>query len=636
MYFCGLFKNYMEVNNSIFKEFWNIIRYFLFWYLIALVDRSIFLLSFLDKLEGNKLQVAVETFCYGLRLDLSFAAYISIIPFLVYCIAYYFPRLGLGFRFYRNYTLVMLVILSFITIININIYREWGDKISNRAIDAFLISPSGAVASAESTPMAIPILVFIGSLMGEFFLYLRVAKSFAPAHARRKLFAFGRFLIYAVFLFTCIRSGYGRAALNPSMAYFSEVNFHNHAAVNTYWALMKDYFKPKQTNPYPFFSDEEANKLLAPVFYEEPGKSPAILNTQRPNVVLIILESYIADLVASLGGEPGITPKMEELIKQGVLFNNVYAASDRSDKGMVGILSAFPAQGPESIIKHITKHENLPAMGQELDSLGYQNSFYYGGQSEFYNFKSYMLSHGVERIVDNSDFNFNHQRSSWGVYDHEVFKRMISDLDQDKEPFFSTMFTLINHEPFELKGTYKFGNKNNADKFRSTAYYTDSALFAFIEEAKTKDWYKNTLFIMVADHGHRLPAEKWDLSHPQRFHIPLLFFGDVIKPEYRGEVITRLGNQTDMVGTLFQQMGVSRARYPWSRDLLNPSVPAYAFYNSKDALGIISPEQTLSYDNVGQIINYRKNSDANSDADRALLDTAKAYYQNVYKQFLSY
>ncbi|MFZ4860671.1 LTA synthase family protein [Sphingobacterium sp. Mn56C] len=537
------------------------------------------------------------------------------------------------------YTIIVLLFYIVTSFINVNIYREWGDKISKRAIDAFWASPSGAVASAESTPIVLPIIGMIAGIIGGYFLYRYMFKSVRFYNYKKISANLIQLVVGVLILFTFIRGGYGRAPLNPSKAYFSETTFYNHAAVNTQWALLKDYFRKSTLlrNPYNYYSnDAEIAEAIKPAFTANPDSSVQVLKTQKPNVVLILLESFVAQLVESLGGEKGITPNMEKLIKEGILFDQIYAASDRSDKGMVGVMSGFPAQGPESIIKYISKHENMPAIGQELDSAGYHTSFYHGGQSEFYNFKSYMLTHGIERVVDMANFGLNEKRSSWGVYDDVVFNRMIQDLAQEKRPFFSMIFTLINHEPFDLKGHYKFGNDNNANKFRSTAYYTDSVLNDFVEKAKKQDWYANTLFVVVADHGHRLPADKYELSNPQRFHIPLLFFGGALKDAYKGKIYNRIGNQTDVAATLLHQLGLPTARYTWSRDLLNPTTAQVAFYNSKDAFGIVTPHQAVSFDNIGKSINYKSNPNYPVGQMDSLINIAKAYYQGVYKDFLKY
>ncbi|WP_164108076.1 MULTISPECIES: LTA synthase family protein [Sphingobacterium] len=614
-------------------------RYFLFWLVVCFIDRFIFIISFFEKVKDKPLTDVLNIFYHGLFLDFSAVAYICVIPFLLYSVLSFFSEVKFKRKVLDVYTLVVLLLYFGVSFININIYREWGDKISKRAIDAFWASPSGAVASAESTPIFVPIVGIIAGIVLGYYLYRYLFKSVWFFNIKKPLANSLKLLLGIFILFTFIRGGYGRAPLNPSKAYFSENTFYNHAAVNTQWSLLRDYFTRSTLlrNPYAFYDNDTLLKSkLEPVFTNNPDSSVQILTMNRPNVVLIMMESFVGDLIASLGGEKGVTPNLEKLIQEGVLFDHIYAASDRSDKGMIGVLSGFPAQGPESIIKYIPKHENIPAIGEDLDQNGYSNSFYHGGQSEFYNFKSYMLTHGVDKVVDQANFGLHEDRASWGVYDHVIFSQMLKDFKKEKQPFFSTMFTLINHEPFELKGEYKFGKDSNPNKFRSTAYYTDSVIFDFIEKAKKEDWYENTLFVLVADHGHRFPTEKWDLSHPKRFHIPLVFFGDVIKKEFRGKVISRIGNQTDLAATLLHQLGISTVRYPWSRDLFNSATTDVAFYNSKDAFGIITPQQTVSFENVGKSINYQANLDYPKVKTDSLLDIAKAYYQGVYNEFLAY
>jgi len=478
---------------DVVNELKAFVRFFGFWLLICFIDRVIFITVFFDKIGGASSKEIFRMFYHGLSLDLSTVAYISALPFLVYCLISFVTKWKFSRKALDIYTLVVLILFFVVSFINVNVYREWGDKISKRAIDAFFASPSGAIASAESTPVFLPILgIFLG-IFGSYYLYLRLFKNVAFGNIRTYWGMGFRLLIGAFIIFTFIRGGYGRATLNPSKAYYSEEAFNNHAAVSTQW------------------ESEDLSKYLQPVFASNPDSTVNILTTHRPNIVFVLLEGFVGDLVESMGGEKGITPHMETFIKEGVFFDRIYSASDRSDKGVIGTFSAFPAQGPESVIKYISKHENMHAFMQELDSAGYHNSFYHGGQSEFYNVKSYMLTHGVERVVDNANFSPTEERVSWGVTDAVVLNRMIKDLQKEQTPFYSSIFTLVNHEPFQLKGAYKFGSDNNANKFRSTAYYTDSVLNDFVQQAKKEAWYKNTLFVMIADHGHRLPAEKYEI-----------------------------------------------------------------------------------------------------------------------------
>lgn len=641
---------YLQLNVNLAIDFFsnmkNVVKdsrgfffYFGFWLMMSFLDRSIFLIFFSEKLDNPNITDVLRIFFHGLPLDFSVASYICVLPFLGYLLLNYYSNETLKRKLLKAYTFVILLFYQIVTFANVNIYREWGDKISKRAIDAIAEDAAGAAASAESTPILIPVLGIVLLTAGCYWLFLRLFKGveFPKKLPVWKLCI--QLFIGALFLFGFIRGGFGRAPLNPSKAYFSSKTFYNHAAVNTHYALLREYFTRNQRmrSPYKYFQEEgEALEKIKPAFIENPDSSFNILKTKQPNVVLLVLESFVADLIESTGGEKGITPHFEEMISKGVFFDQIYAASDRSDKGIVGIFSGFPGQGPESIIKYIDKHENMPAIGQEFFNAGYTTSFYHGGQSEFYNFKSYMLTHGIERVVDIMNFSPLLPRTSWGVYDHIVFEKMIEDLDEDKQPFFSSIFTLVNHEPFELYEDYKYGKDNNVNKFKSTAYYTDHSIYQFIEEAKKKDWYKNTLFVLVADHGHRLPAEKWDISRPQRFHIPLLFLGDVIKEEYRGKKFNQIGNQTDLAKTLLNQLNLPSDQYKWSRDLFNSTMPQVAFYNSKDAFGIISPEEVISYDRVGNRINFNSNEQYPQVKADSLLNMAKAYYQEVYEDFMKY
>ena len=624
---------------SVYKDAKAFFYYFGFWLIMCFLDRLVFILSFLPKMKSASLMDFLEIYYHGFLLDLSVSAYICAIPFLLYCLFGLLPKVNFKRKALNIYTLIVLILFVITSFANVNIYREWGDKISKRAIDAIFEDAMGAVASAESTPVLIPVLGIILGVSVGYWIYKRIFRNITFQEKSSAWTIAVQFCLVGLLLFTCIRGGYGRSPLNPSRAYFTQKTFYNHAAVNTQYALIREYFSRNQRSrsPYVYFTDEKQREaVLKPIFTSNPDSSKQILKTERPNIVLIVLESFVADLIESTGGEKGITPHMEEFIKEGVLFNNLYAASDRSDKGLVAVFSGFPAQGPESIIKYIDKHENMPAIGQEIQAAGYHTAFYHGGQSEFYNMKSYMLTHGIEEVVDNVKFNPLEPRSSWGVFDDVVFNRMLEDINEEELPFFYSIFTLVNHEPFELRGDYKFGKNTNANKFRSTANYTDQTVFEFIESAKKAAWYKNTLFIIVADHGHRLPSEKWDITHPKRFHIPLIFFGDVIKDEYKGTKISRLGNQTDLAKTLLTQLRLPTDKYKWSRDLFNSTYPEAAFYNSKDAFGIITKDQTISYDRVGNLINYKWKRQYPQVKNDSLLNIAKAYNQGVYNDFMKY
>ncbi len=618
------------------KSFFILSRFFAFWLIYFLIDRIIFLTYFPDKLQGVSTLEFLKTLLYGLRLDASMTGYISLIPLLIFIVLWCFPKLNLKPVYAKSYVLFWIVIFSFITISNFNIYREWGTKLNYRALDFAFNSTSEAIASSSSSPILASfsiffIFIFISYFISRKLIIYKIPKE--KMHLSKKLIA-SIFFLAITFLF--IRGGLGTSPINQSMAYFSEKPFLNHSAINTEWNLVHDVLNNRYVNdnPYKYFPKDSAEKLVAELYKSPTEKTEQILKIQNPNVVFIILESFTADLVERLGGEKGVSPQLEKLIDQGLFFDHIYASGDRTDKGIIAVLSAFPAQATRSIMKINEKQEKLPAIPQILAQNGYHTSFYYGGESEFFNIKSFVLTHGFQKLVDIKDFN-SPDLSSWGAFDHIVFQKNAEELGEQKQPFFSTLMTLTNHEPFQLPGKSHFPGESMSDKFRSTAYYTDESLGNYLESVKNKSWYKNTLFVIVADHGHRLPKNLYENYDPARFRIPLLFFGDALKDEYRGKTISKVGNQTDIAATLLAQLNISSEKFHWSQDLLNPATQGFSFFDWDNGFGFAKNDQVVSVDNISKKIIFLKDSTKKTEAAE-LEKYGKAYMQQVFQEYIDY
>ncbi|HXI00792.1 MAG TPA: sulfatase-like hydrolase/transferase [Sphingobacteriaceae bacterium] len=610
-----------------------LLRFVCFWLIFFFIDRSIFLIFFSDKLAVSPHEV-VSTYVNGLRLDFSTAVYISAIPLLIYIVLWLFPRLKLSTSVPRAYVYITISLITLISVINLNIYREWGSKVNYRAFQLAFSSPNEAFASAASSPLFLSVLIAVLMIFIGIWLSKRIIQFTLPDVMMTLWVKVLSALLFITMAGLIIRGGWQLAPINPSMAYFSNKPILNHAAVNTHWNLLHDWLKKSAgDNPYKYFPQHKANALVHQLYAGKGEKSIFLLTTQRPNVVLIILESFTADIIESLGGEKGITPGIDKLVRSGVLFTNIYASGDRTDKGLTAILSGFPSQAIRSIVKENNKHEKLPAIAADLQQTGYYTSFFYGGESEFSNMKSYILSHGFDNLVDQNSFKAADKNSKWGTHDHIVFKRQLTDLSKHQQPFFSTLLTLSNHEPFELPGNPHYPGPAVENKFRSTAFYTDSVLHNYIEKAKQTPWYNNTLFIIVADHGHRLPGNKYESFNPGRYRIPLIFFGNVIKEEFRGKKLNKIGSQTDIATTLLSQLNISSEKYKWGQNLLNTS-KEFAFFNWDNGFGIVTPEQSTSFDNVGKHVIYRRKE--NYSKNDSLVNMGKAYMQSVFQQYINY
>jgi len=611
-------------------------RFIIFWLLFFLLDRLIFLCSYLEDIPKKSFSESIAVFYHGLRLDIAMAGYLLVIPLLFILPFLFLPTRKIDLKWLKVYNSFFVVLFSIISIINLNIYREWGTKFNAKALGFAFSAPNEAMASSASSPIVLNILL-LGLLIA---LGLFLRKLLVPNEITLKRSSLPLTVAFCILLpginFLMLRGGFGVSPNNQSMAYYSDQQILNHAAVNTEWNLISDLLKSRHADSehYHFMPDAVAAARIRDLYHTEQDSTTQILNTKQPNVVVIIMESFTADLTKTLGNETGVTPKFDSLIKQGVLFSKVYSTGNRTDKGILGTLTGYPSMAAESMVKWPERMEKLPALSTEFHKRGYKTSFFYGGQSEFDNYKAFILSHDYDLLVDKSSFSGAEMNSKWGAYDGVVFNRQLQELNKTKEPFFSTQMTLTNHEPFEVPGKYHFGNADNVQKFKSTAFYADSCLNDFLNRARQQPWYKNTLFVFVADHGHILPKGRNEVYIPQRYHIPLLFFGDVIKDEYRGKAIDKVGSQIDIASTLLHQLNISTKAFNWSKNLLNPTTKPFAFFSWDNGMGFIDNKQCVTFDNVGEMVLY-DNLPADKKNTAQLLQSGKAYLQAAYQQFLS-
>jgi phosphoglycerol transferase MdoB-like AlkP superfamily enzyme len=566
-------------------------------------------------------------FLHGLYLDVSFSAYISIFPFLLFLLQSIIKNLRIG-KVLSVYTIFLVILISFLTVADLEMYRAWGFRLDSTAL-LYLKSPAEMTASASSAPIAILVIAFI--LLTGFFswLYLSLfAKVISSPVNSIKILPVIFSLFLFLFLFVPIRGGFQQIPINQSDVYFSDKIFANHAAVNLPWNLVHSIFKRdfNRENPYHYFSEPVARQYLDSLYVPSKNLPPEILITKRPNIIFIILESYTSKFIGCLGGEQGVTPYIDKIAKEGMLFTHIYASGDRSEKGLVALLSGYPTQTTTSIVKTPSKTETLPHLNKILEQQGYHSSYYYGGELAFANIKSYLLNAGYDRLISKYNFDKKDYNSKWGVHDDVLLNRFIHDLKTEKQPFFSTLFTLSSHEPYEIPFKPEFKGNDETTQFKNSFNYTDKVIGNFIEQAKTQSWWNNTLIIMVADHGHRLPGN-YSNDHPSKFKIPLILTGGALK--LKNTVNNSIGSQTDIAFTLLQQMGLNTHAFKWSKNLLDTTARQFAFYIFNDGFGFVTSAGSITFDNVSRKIIYR-----DKGATVEQLNTGKAYMQLSFEDFL--
>lgn len=333
-------------------------------------------------------------------------------------------------------------------------------------------------------------------------------------------------------------------------------------------------------------------------------------------------------MVGRLGGEPGVTPHLDSLTHEGVFFDRLYASGDRSAQGLVAILSGFPTLPHVQIMNTPNKAAKLAALSRNFDEAGYATSFYYGGELAFANIKAYLIDAGFGHIVGEDAFAPADRNSKWGAHDHVVLARLLADAGTASRPFFSTIFTLSSHEPFEVPMEPVFPGDDEESMFLNAHAYTDRSIGAFIRAAEREPWWDSTLVVIVADHGHPLPRLRPgggdDAS--TRYHIPMLWLGGALA--VRDTVIHTIGSQTDLAPTLLAELHLPHHSYRWGRDLLTGDSDAlsFAYFSYHDGFGFIDPRGRLVYDALGRRVTQRS-GEAGTVEVRAGLAWLRLSYQ---------
>ena len=603
--------------------------YFLFWTFFFVICRFFFLTYHFPKSENLTTLEVLQVIWYGLRMDLSFAGYLSVLPFLLFLNETAF-RKPVFLRILSGYTLVLLFLLSVLMVADLELYAAWGYRLDSTPLQ-YLNTPAEMLASTGSAPLGKLLLCYLLLLGIGLFLYkvVRPMWNISLLHRGKHLVVD---LLLSIFLLALlilpIRGGWQQIPLNQSDVYFSQKSFANHAGVNVPWNVVHSLLKKnhQNKNPYEYMEEEKALALVQELYAPASDSVPSLLKGKKPNVLLVVLESYTAKFIGSLGGDAAVTPNFNALSKEGILFTNLYASGDRSEKGMVALLSGYPVQTTTSIIKTPKKTERLPHLATQLRQNGYVTSYYYGGELAFANMKSYLINGQFQNLVEKSDFPAEHYNSKWGAHDHVLFEKLIEDHKTKRPPFFTTVFTLSSHEPFETPIPAKFSGTDDVTLFKNSFYYTDWALGKFIAAAKKQTWWANTLLVLVADHGHTLPGND-AVDVPSKFRIPLLLLGGALT--VKDTVVTTIGSQTDVAPTLLQQLGLPTDQFAWGKNLLDPNAASFAFFVFNDGFGLVTPQGVVTVDNVSKRPTRR-----DATVPEKQVEQGKAYMQTSFADFL--
>lgn len=528
---------------------------------------------------------------------------------------------------YLIYTGIILFLLLLIVIADAEGFKAWGTRLDYTPI-RFLSTPKEAMASIGHLPIAWIIIGFIIAYLLLFWLFRKlISRSIVfLSNSKLKLLQLLLILCFSIALIIPIRGGFHLTPINQSHVFFSNDQYANNAAINGAWNFTESLTRARylSKNIYQYMNDAEADSIVNSLF-EAKGTTERVINDSvRPNVVFIIWESFTEKaLNKNIDGKP-VIKYLPELMKDGIYFSNCYSSGDRTDKGIGSILSSYPALPKESIINYTEKTSKLPGLGNVFFQQGYNTGFYYGGESEFMNIKSYLNAQQFQQLITKDNYNDDDMNSKWGAHDEVVMKRLLNDLSKVKEPFFTTWLTLSSHEPFETPVEKVFNGNDKETKFLNSLHYTDSIVYTFIKELKKLPFWKNTIVIIAADHGHYLPITG---KRADDYRIPVLWLGGALKKQ--NVVISNTVDQLDLAGSLAHQLNFPDNPFRFSKNVFDSTSKHWAFFTYNDGIGFVTDSSRILFDNSGKKIVFVEGK-TNSEHEKF----AKALMQKLYADFL--
>lgn len=580
---------------------------------------------------------------HGLPLDLSMAGYLSVIPGFL-SIAVVWLKRDLVKPIMNIYFIIASLFITCSFLLNASLYPYWKYPLDSTPLFYFFTSPADAIASVSIWQVILSIVILIVLTIGVWFT-LRMRGEKRQQYSRYS-YGYGGFgsgkrnrfddfdrhrgrtsiilLLLTGLLFLPIRGGITVSTMNTGQAYYSQNAYLNHSAVNPLFSLLESITHQEDfASQYRFMKDKEADKIFATMTSTSDENTYPLLNEATfkkgtPDILIVIMESFASDIMPSMGSYKDVAVCLDSIAQQSILFTRFYANSFRTDRGMVSILSGYPAQTTTSIMRYPRKTSQLPSIARNLAKYkNYKTTYYYGGDADFCNMRSYLVSQGYQHIISDANFPIEDKLSKWGVPDHILAARMMKDIkaqQNEKRPMLRILQTSSSHEPFEVP------YHRLKDKRLNAFAYTDSVMGAIVREYRKLPRWKNTLIVFVPDHvgGYKENLNDHDRS---RYQIPLILAGGAISRPMKVGII---GSQHDIAATLLGQLGVEHREFTFSKNMMSDATPKFAFFAVNDAFGIVSEENSLIYDNRAKRIVYDKGEKGFN------LKRGQAYLQKLY------
>ena len=594
---------------------------FLLWIIVGVIAKVMFCLMYLgDYSVADWMQVM----WHGVRLDISIAGYITMVTGLMLIVGIWWKGKALGWiRAIWSGIAALVCSLGYVS--NLVLYGYWRFPLDNTPLLYIKTSPADAMASMTTMQIIVVPIVILGVAALLFVPQWRIWHSLEKACRKttgretlgKRIIDTVIMLLLSALLIIPIRGGVDTGTNHTGSVYFSSDILLNHAAVNPLFSFVEAVTHQEDiATRYRYMEEKDADKIFRQMTYTSLRPDA---ERKDYNVVLICLEGFSKYIMEEKGHVKGVTPNLDRLTREGIYFSNIYANSFRTDRAMVAVMSALPAQPTMSVMDMPRISTSLPSLAGALGKNGYDTRFYYGGDANYSNMKSYLMGTGFQYVTHQFDFDKPLHTGKWGVADGAVYDRLLADIktfDPNKR-FMKMMMTGSSHEPFDVPDYHKM-KQPELNAFS----YADYHLGRFITELKKLPQWKNTLVVIVPDHLGCWP-QKIDNYKLWRYEIPLIMLGGMIAEPRNVETI---GGQIDISATILAMLGLPHDEFLYSKDLLDAEAPHFAFFTFPDAMGLIDSTGYVIFDNTRKTV-------AASSKDKSVDDRtkkAKAYLQKLY------
>ena len=576
------------------RKLLTIVAIYLTTVVLMALQKPLFLLWYAEQAAEASSAELLGVSLNGLLLDSTVAGYISAIPWLIMLVAEWIAIPDKAMRRMLNtYFVIIALIASLMVAVDFGLFRYWGFRLDSTILP-YLATPKEAAASVTWSDLWPAVLLFVAyaALMIAVWRGVVAIYRSSKANLLHRILHTTIWIVVGGLIFLAIRGGTGTAPANVSKVYFSNNMFLNQAATNPIFSFLSSAARSElKEGDYRYFSEDECNARFEPLQDKHSAADTIeVLNTTRPNVVLVILESFGRTVTDEIIDGKEVTPHLNALKDEGIWFENLFANSFRTDRGTVAIMSGYPTHPKVSVMKYPQKAHTLPAISRSLHKEGYTTRFTYGGDANFTNTISYLYGTDIEHVTDQHNLSLDAPLAQWGYADDvvcEYFTDEVLELASAEKPFFATLLTLSSHEPFDVPYS-AFENK-----ILNAAAFTDECVGKMIERWKDSPAWDNMLVILIADHGIAYP-EEFQAGELPRQRIPMLWTGGALKQ--RGITVDTYSSQADLAATLLHQMNIPTKEFTFSKDILNTANPHYGFWSFNNGFGIISPEGYVRFD----------------------------------------